>query len=110
MFDLGYKDKKFIHTHQIFLVKTLLKEFRVSTVDPQDSICLANVIRMFGIPFAKQNSTGSGFDGSGRSTKKIPHLSAREFLFQTTQLNYLQDNQPHFPYNLLHHNTRKNYQ
>ena len=110
MFHLGYKDKTFIHTHQILIVKTLLKEFRGSTVDPQDTICLADVIRMFGFPFAKQNSTGSGLDGPGRSTKKIPHLSAREFLFQTTQLNYSQDNQPHFPYNLLHRNTHKNYQ
>jgi hypothetical protein len=70
--DLGYKDKTFIDTHQIFLVKTLLKEFRGPTVDPQDSICLAGVIRMFGFPFAKQNSTGSGLDGPGRSTKKNP--------------------------------------
>ena len=56
----------------MFFVKTSLKEFRGSTVDLQDSICLAGVIRMFGIHFAKQHPTGSGLDGPGRSTKKNP--------------------------------------
>ncbi len=70
MFDLGYKDKTFIYTHQILIVKTLLKEFWGSTVDPQDTICLAGVIRMFGVHFAKQHPTESGLDGSGRNTKK----------------------------------------
>jgi hypothetical protein len=38
--DLGYKDKTFIHTHQIFLVKTSLRKISGIRPGQQDTICL----------------------------------------------------------------------